>query len=144
MKPNLVGIYAGIVSPEFIAHRDRKAPSYNAGIFGADAEFPEYHQVEIDPMQTLFEGWEYDTDHSVLHLALDYKMYSQDGIHVSKPIQRAIKKGKTDALVIWRWLPEYKELQAWMQVKYEILGIVDAKEALKKLNAKNRFTFKLV
>ena len=137
----MIGTYMATVSEEFIERRDRMAPEFNAGVFGADAEFPEHHQVEIDPSQTLNEGWEYDTYHADLNLALDYKMYSKDGIHISAAIQRAIRAGKVDSLVIWRWQPYYQELKPGMKVKYEIMDVVDAKEALRKINSQNRFTF---
>lgn len=136
----MIGTYTGVVSEEFIERRDRMAPGFNAGVFGADAEFPEHHQAEVDPNQTLHEGWEYDTYNSELNLAIDYKMYSKDGIHISPKIQGAIRRGKIDSLAIWRWLPYYHELEPGLKVEYEILAIVDAKEALSKINSKNRFT----
>ena len=139
----MIGTYKAVVTAEFIERRDKMAPEFNAGIFGADAEFPEHHQAEIDPEQELHESWEYDTYHYEMDSNLDYKMYSQTGIHISKAIQRVIRKGITQKLVIWRWLPFYEELTEGMEVEYEILGIVDAKEALSKLNKENRFKFKL-
>lgn len=139
----MIGTYSATVTSEFIERRDRMAPEFNAGVFGADAEFPEHHQAEIDPEQTLNESWEYDTYHSGLGATLDYKMYAAAGIHVSAAIQRAIRSGKTEKLVIWRWKPFYAELKEGMDVEYEILGVVDAKEALSKLNRENRFTFDL-
>ena len=138
----MIGIYSGKISRAFINRRDEMAPQLNAGVFGADAEFPEHHQVEIDPEQTMNESWHYDTNHSDMG-ALDYKMYCKYGIHVSTAIQRCIREGRTDKLVIWRWLPFYSELKAGHEAAYEILGIVDAKESLSKLNSDNRFVFKL-
>lgn len=139
----MIGTYKAVVTAEFIKYRDEMSQVFNAGIFGADAEFPEHHQAEIDPEQELNESWEYDTYHYEMDSNLDYKMYSQTGIHISKAIQRVIRKGITQKLVIWRWLPFYVELTEGMEVEYEILGIVDAKEALSKLNKENRFNFKL-
>lgn len=136
----MIGTYKATVTPEFIQHRNRQAPKYNAGVFGADAEFPEHHQVTIDAEQTLHEAWEYDTYHSGMDSRLDYKMYSQAGIHISPAIQRAIKANKTDKLVIWRWI-DYTELREGMEVEYEILGIVDAKESIRNLDRHNRFEF---
>jgi len=60
----MIGIHQGVVSKEFIERRDIMAPVFNAGIFGADAEFPEHHQSEIDSMQELNETYHYDTYHS--------------------------------------------------------------------------------
>ena len=70
-------------------------------------------------------------------------MYSQKGVHISASIQKCIKEDVLDKLVIWRWLPFYTELKEGMRVKYEILAIVDAKEALNQLNEENRFKFTL-
>lgn len=137
----MIGTYKATVTPEFIQHRNRQAPKYNAGVFGADAEFPEHHQVTIDEEQILYEKWEYDTYHTGLECSMDYKMHSHSGIHVSPAIQRVITAGKTDKLVIWRWLPEYVELEAGMEVEYEILAIVDAKESIRNLDRHNRFEF---
>lgn len=135
---SVIGIYKAIVTDDFIEHRNRMAPKYNAGIFGADAEFPEMHQCKIDDDQTLYEKWHYDTYHTPTSSAWDYKMYSHAGIHISRAIQNVIMAGKTDSLVIWRWLPEYTQLEVGMEVEYEIMAIVDAKEALAKL-VDNRF-----
>ncbi len=139
----MIGIHQGVVSKEFIERRDIMAPVFNAGIFGADAEFPEHHQSEIDSMQELNETYHYDTYHSGLSASLDYKMHSQKGVHISTSIQKCIKEDVLDKLVIWRWIPFYTELKEGMRVKYEILAIVDAKEALNQLNEENRFTFPL-
>ena len=139
----MIGIYQGVVSKEFIKRRDIMAPVFKQGIFGADAEFPEHHQADIDDQQELNETYHYDTYHSGLSASLDYKMHSQKGVHISKSIQKCIKEDVLDKLVIWRWLPFYIELKEGMRVKYEILAIVDAKEALNELNEENRFTFPL-
>jgi hypothetical protein len=136
---SVIGKFKAIVTDDFIEHRDRMAPKYNAGVFGADAEFPEYHQCKTDPDQEIYKDWHYDTYHTPTSSAWDYKMHSQNGIHVSPAIQRVIKSGKTDCLVIWRWIPEYTQLEAGMEVEYEIMEIVDAKLALEKLNYDNRF-----
>ena len=39
----MIGTYTGIVTAEFIKHRDYMVsqPNWGAGIMGADAEFPE-------------------------------------------------------------------------------------------------------
>lgn len=139
----MIGIYEAVVGNTFIAHRDNMAPLYAMKEFGADAEFPEHHQAATDSMQELNETWHYDTYHAGLSKSLDYKMYSKNGVHISKDIKRVIEEGVTDELVIWRWLPSYKLLEAGMRVYYEILGLVDAKVAISQLNEKNRFTFRL-
>ena len=136
--------YKGIPTKEFIEQRDEKIAVDNNPNpdFRWDSEFPEFHQAEIDPKQTIYEGFEFDTIHEDLG-NLDYKMYSQSGVHVSKYIQRQVAAGKIDKFVVWMWVKPWEKLKEGMPVEYEILGQVDAKEAVKKINEENRFTFPL-
>ena len=137
----MIGTYSSTITKAFIERRNEMAPKFNAGVFGADAEFPEHHQVEIDPEQSVNESWHFDTYHSGIKAALDYKMYSHQGIHISTAIQRCIREGWIDKLVVWRWVPWYTELKEGMEVEYEILGLVDAKKSLSQLNRDNRFKY---
>jgi len=134
--------FKGTVSAEFIARRDKKAGGFNAGIRGADAEFIEHHQVLIDPFQSLYEGYEYDTFHSTLG-RIDYKQYSKAGIKLGEYTQRQIREGMVQYIGIWKWLPNnhWEELHEGKVVQYEILDYVDAKEALKQLNDDGRFPY---
>ena len=134
--------FKATISKDFIEHRNSIIEKRSAGIRGADSEFPEFHQCIVDKFQTLNEGWEYDTYHEILG-KIDYKQYSQAGVHISTHIQEQIKLGNIDMLGIWKWLPDNKwvELEEGMKVQYEILDYVDAKEAIKHLNEENRFTF---
>jgi len=138
----LVGTYKTTTTQKFIDHRDRRAPEYTQGIFGADCELPEHHQCEIDPKQTLHEGAAFDTTHEDLD-SLDYKLYSQEGVHLRPWIQKQISAGLIKHLVIWKWKNGYKELYLNQEVEYIILGVVDAKLALEqvKRNGNNRFDF---
>ena len=137
--------YKLIPTKEFIKQRDAKIRAdkkpENAP-FRWDAEAVEWHQVEIDPKQTMNESWHYDTNHEDLG-HVDYKMYAQAGVHVSDKIQEQIRKGNIDTLTVWMWVKPWEPLKEGVPVEYEILGHVDAKEALSKINAKKRFTFPL-
>jgi len=138
----LVGRYKGTVNQKFIDHCNRKAADYTRGIFGVECEFPEHHQCEIDPKQTLHEGATFDTTHEDLE-TLDYKLYSQEGVHVSPWIQKQIAAGRIKNLVVWKWTNGYKRLYLNDEVEYTILGVVDAKLALEhiKRNGNDRFDF---
>jgi hypothetical protein len=140
----MLGTYTGIVTAEFIKRRDYMVsqPNWKAGIRGADAEFPEWHQALIDPNQTLYEGWEWDTNH-LLYGTQDYKQFSQAGVLISPDIQKVIEQDITDNLAIWEWSNgnRWVELKEGMEVSYDIIGIRDAKECISKLNHENRFTF---
>jgi len=133
------------VDKAFIIQRDKKISKDNRPnpYFRWDSEFVEFHQVKVDKFQTLYDGYEYDTYHEILG-AVDYKMYSKSGVHVSEYIQKQIKAGKIDQLGIWMWSrPWPGPLEENQIVEYEILDYVDAKEALKHLNENNRFTYPL-
>lgn len=133
------------VDKTFIIQRDKKISEDNRPnpYFRWDSEFVEFHQVKVDKFQTLYDGYEYDTYHEILG-AVDYKMYSKSGVHVSEYIQKQIKAGKIDQLGIWMWSrPWSGPLEENQVVEYEILDYVDAKEALKRINENNRFTYPL-
>ena len=149
----MIGTYTGIVTAEFIKRRDYMVsqPNWNAGIRGADAEFPEWHQALIDPNQTLYEEWEWDTNHS-LYGTLDYKQFAKPGIKISSPIIKVIKQDKTENLPIWRWSNgnRWVELTEGMEVSYDIMGVVNARQAVDRLEnvlnpktnkIEKRFTF---
>lgn len=133
------------VDKAFIIQRNKKVNEDNRPnpYFRWDSEFVEFHQANVDKFQTLYDGYEYDTYHEILG-AVDYKMYSKSGVHVSEYIQKQIKVGKIDQLGIWmwskRWLGPLEENQV---VEYDILDYVDAKEALKHISENNRFTYPL-
>lgn len=132
----LIGRYTGIVTAEFIKSRDIQAPKLKKGIFGADSEFPEWHQCQFDPNQTLKDGIKYDTLHTILQ-KLDYKINSKDGPYISPWIQ---KEGKADYYIIWEWTHGYIELYENQTVTYDIVAIVPAKGI--KFNSENRFNLK--
>jgi hypothetical protein len=136
--------YKGIVTKEFIEQRNVKVAkdkNKKNPFFRWDSEFPEYHQVQIDKNQTLYEGFEYDTVHA--HLGnLDYKMYSKDGVHVSDYIKDKVDEGLIDYFVVWMWNKPHEKLEEGMEVEYTILGFVDAKQAVQARDSKTkRFTF---
>ena len=73
----------------------------------------------------------------------DFKQYAKSGIHVGPHPQRWVKEGKIQDFVIWKWLPNNfytGPFTLGSTVKFEILGIVDAKEALQTLE-ENRFAY---
>jgi hypothetical protein len=143
----MLGTYTGIVTEEFIKRRDYMVsqPNWNAGIRGADAEFPEWHQALIDPNQTLHEGWEWDTNH-LLYETLDYKQFAKPGVKISPAIKKMIEQGRTKNLPIWRWSNGnlWVELKEGMEVSYDIIGVVNARQALYRLkNVRNPKTNKM-
>ena len=143
--------FKGIVTQEFIDRRDAIVAKRKAGrdkhvpikdlIRRWDSEFPEHHQVSIDPKQTLYEGWKIDVIHEVFKRT-DYKLYAKAGVHVSNEIQKVAIAGEVDTFAIWTWTRGYKPLVAGMEVEYDILGHVNAQEAVKKIK-NNRFPFPL-
>lgn len=154
----LLGKYKAKVTKDFIESRNKKIAGAlknpkNAGkkeedfYYRWDAELPEYHQSIIDDLQELYEGFEYDTTHQILK-NLDYKQDSYAGVHVSDYIQEQIDEGNIQYLVIWKWLPNNKHhvLIEESVVEYEIVAIVDAKEAreLLKKSTNNRFKWREV
>lgn len=135
-----LGPHHGKACSTFVSQRNINAPRYKMGIFGADCEFPEFHQSQIDPDQTLYKGWHYDTNHRVLG-HLDYKLLSSKGVHVSDSIKKQIANGNIQYLVIWKWKHQYKEIYLNQEVEYILLGIVDAKLALEHLKSANYFDY---
>ena len=137
--------YRYIPTQEFITQRNAKIKAdknQKTAPFRWDAEAVEWHQCDIDPKQTMYEGWHYDTNHDDLG-HVDYKMYAKAGVHVSEAIQRQIREGNIDTLIVWQWtLPWRDPLKEGMPVDYDILGQIDAKEAFNKIDTKtNRFIF---
>ena len=102
-----MSLYKGKVAKEFIVRRDERiAEDKRSNVdpyFQWDCEFVEWHQAKVDPFQTLYDGYEYDTTHKVLG-NIDYKIYSKAGVHVSPYIQKQILEGKIDKLGIWMWV----------------------------------------
>ena len=132
----LIGRYTAVITAEFIKHRNIRARKLSKKIFGADSEFPEWHQCQIDPNQTLKDGIKYDTLHNVLQ-KLDYKSNSKDGQFVSPWIQ---ENGTADYYIIWEWTHGYIKLYENQTVTYDIVAIVPNKGI--KFNSKNRFNLK--
>lgn len=137
-------IFKAVVSKEFINRRQLRVNKDKRNdvnpYFQWDCEFVEFHQCEVDPQQTVYKGYEYDTVHEEFG-NLDYKLYSKAGVHISPYIQRQIRKGLIDHLVIWRWENGYKQLTEGAEVEYNIIGTIPAKFVLDKLNAENRFDY---
>ena len=147
------GVYESVVTHEFIERRD----AIIAGILkkGKDTkldlirryncEWPEHHQATIDPNQTLYEGNQYDTIHTKLGNC-DYKQYAKIGIHIGKFIQKQVNNNKIDNFVIWKWYPNNWSvtLEENKNVTYEIIGVINAKFALKFLDHGDRFPYEEV
>lgn len=137
--------FKAIPSKAFITQRNQKVArdSRDNPYFFWDSELPEWHQCEIDPKQTMNTSWHWDTVHEELG-NIDYKLFSQAGVHVSDAIQRQVKEGNIDYFGVWMWATRHQQLQEGVEVEYDLLGYVDAKEAIKKINkATNRFKFNL-
>ena len=135
----------GTPDSDFIRMRDKKSKTMKMGVMGADCEFPEYHQSIVDPKQTYYYGYQYDTMHED-YGELDYKQYSAKGIHVSEYTKKQIESGKVKYIVVWKWFNNnvWKQLEEGVSVGYEICGMVDAVEALKQLDKKtHRFPYPL-
>lgn len=98
--------------------------------FRFDCEWPEHHQCLIDPRQRLHEGFAFDVIDEGLG-NVDYKIYSQNGIHVSDYIAEQVIKGKINYFCIWTWCnyPD-RPLKEGDEVDYKILGHVRADHAL--------------
>lgn len=121
---------------DFIKERDKKANLWSPR--RADAEFPEWHQVLIDPLQEKYfnkKGEVYDAD--VVHKKLgicEYKQFAKAGFKISNNTEKAIIAGIVEKIIVWRWSNNnrWDPLQEGKSVGYDIVGIVDAKEALEK------------
>ena len=124
---------------DFIKERDKKGPDYKAGFRGADAEFPEYHQIQIDSkLKKYFDenGKVYDAD--VIHedgWNGEFKQYAKVGFQISKNTEKAIAKfakdNKEHKIIVWKWSNNnrWDPLEEGKSVGYEIIGTVDAREA---------------
>ena len=127
--------FMAVPDKDFIKERDKKAPKYNAGSRGADAEFPEWHQIQIDPLQEKYfdeNGKVYDAD--VIHKThgiCEYKQYAKDGFQLSENTVESIQKKIAKKIIVWRWSNNnrWDPLEEGKSVGYEIMGIVDAQEA---------------
>ncbi len=133
--------YRGKVDKEFIQRRDELVAQDNrAGLnpyFQWDCEFPEQHQAKIDSFQTLYDGYEFDTVHKMLG-NVDYKIYSKEGVKLSRYIQKQIRAGKIDKICIWMWSKPYRRLEEGNTVEYEILDFVDAQQCLERLECDSK------
>ena len=142
----MIKTYTATVFQDFIDRRQERIDEDDRTdvnpYFQWDAEFVEWHQSITDPMQAMYEGYEYDTTHEV-YGNLDYKMYSKEGVKVSSYIQKQIADGKIKHLVVWKWTDGYKQLYLNQEIRYTILGIVSAEEALTKI-VNGRFNFEEV
>ena len=138
--------YKGIPDSTFIKNRDIKKEVYEKGIRGADCEFPEYHQGQVDDKQTNYlESVEIDNIHTKYRV-LDYKQFAKAGVHLSQFTQNQIREGKINYIVVWKWADNnrYKTLVEGESVGYEILAYVPAKWALANLDkTTNRFPFEI-
>ena len=138
--------FKGTPDSTFIKNRDIKKEVYEKGIRGADCEFPEYHQGQIDDKQTNYlESVEIDNTHTEYGV-LDYKQFAQAGVHLSKFTQKQIKEGKINYIAVWKWPGnnQYKTLVEGESIGYEVLEYVPAKWALANLDkTTNRFPFKI-
>ena len=135
----------GTPDSDFIRMRNKKSKTMKMGVMGADCEFPEYHQSIVDPKQTYYYGFQYDTMHED-YGELDYKQYSHKGIHISEYTKTQIESGKVKYIVVWKWFDNnvWKQLEEGVSVGYEICGMVDAVEALRQLDKKtHRFPYPL-
>ena len=138
--------FKGIPDSTFIKNRDIKKEVYEKGIRGADCEFPEYHQGQVDDEQTNYlESVEIDNIHTKYRV-LDYKQFAKAGVHLSQFTQNQIREGKINYIVVWKWADNnrYKTLVEGESVGYEILAYVPAKWALANLDkTTNRFPFEI-
>ena len=126
--------FTATVHKEFIELRNKrvKGDKRRNPYFFWDSEFVEHHQALINPNQTLVETWKYDCDDKLLG-RVDYKMNAQIGVKISSPIQKVVKENGVDKFIIWQWAKGWTKLEVGMEVEYDIMGVVDAKEACKYL-----------
>ena len=139
------GVYTSVASPEFIKRRD-KFIGDGDDYYRKDAEFPEWHISEHLPHVSLNESWQWDTDDDKFPRN-DLKQNSKNGVHISYPVEKNIRRGIVKYLTIWEWHPNNRHRKVVLGESYtwEILGIVDAKEALNRMNPiTRRFTFNCV
>ena len=140
--------FKGTPDSTFIKNRDKNVESgqYDAGIRGADCEFPEYHQGQVDDKQTThLDSYIIDNTHTDLGV-LEYKQFAKAGVKMKSFTQKQIRENKIDYIVVWRWSNNnrYKTLVEGESIGYEILEYVDAKWALANLDkTTNRFPFEI-
>ena len=138
--------FKGVPDSTFIKNRDKKKDDYEAGIRGADCEFPEYHQGQVDDKQTNhLTSIAIDNTHTDLGV-LEYKQFSKAGVKMNSYTQKQIRENNIDYIVVWRWSDgnRYKTLVENEPIGYEILEYVDAKWALENLDKEtNRFPFEI-
>ena len=143
----MIGHYKAVVTADFIKQRDKKiAEDFRTDVnpcFQWDCEFVEWHQCQIDPNQIMYDGYEFDTIHTIYN-NIDYKLYAKQGVKLSKYIQNQIINKTIDNIAVWKWtLPYKKGLYINQIIEYDILGIVPAQQALKMLrkNEYNEYRF---
>lgn len=142
------------VAQKHIDIQKNASQTYNgSNLFRGACELPEYHQCDIDPKQKLYQpvGKERvrvaDTTHDD-YGNCDYKSDSKEGVKLSEFTQKNIENGKINTIVVWKWVngPKYEYgylVRPGQKLSYEILGWIDAKEALKLLDkSTGRFKYK--
>lgn len=140
--------FKGTPDSTFIKNRDKNAESgdYDAGIRGADCEFPEYHQGQVDNKQTTYlDSYVIDNTHTDLGV-LEYKQFAKAGVKMNSFTQEQIEKDNINYIAVWRWSDNnrYKTLVEGESISYEVLEYVPAKWALANLDkTTNRFPFKI-
>ena len=123
--------------------RERAEKSYQSGKRDLDlmserrrweAEFPEYHQCQVDSKQEVYWGFQYDTIHEDLG-EMEYKQFAKKGVKLSPYAQDRIKDGTVKYIVVWKWADgnRWTPLEANKQANYEICGYVEANRALELL-----------
>ena len=139
------GIFSGNVTGEFIEQRWQKINSMRGedtemNLYRRwDSEFPEWDICNHDVGHTLHVGYHYDTNH-VEYGRCDFKYAAKNGAHISEWIQKQIRNGKIDTIVLWRWLtPWERPLKLNEFVSYEILEYIPAKVVLSSINEENRY-----
>lgn len=140
------GIFSGIVTEEFINHRDKRVASTvkKEGVSEIsalrrwDSEFAEWDIVNQNIGHTIYKGFEYDTIHSE-YGRCDFKYLAKNGAKVSAYPQRQIREGTTDTIVLWRWISPWKPLKLGEFISYEILHYISAKKVLANLNEDSRY-----
>ena len=84
--------FRGVPDSTFIKNRDKKKDDYEAGIRGADCEFPEYHQGQVDDKQTNhLTSIAIDNTHTDLGV-LDYKQFAKAGVKMESFTQEQIRE----------------------------------------------------
>ena len=143
------GIYTGVVPEEFIEHRNGKvATTVDRSELNKyrrwDSEFPEWDIVNHIKGFTRYPGNDHDID-CVTYNQLDFKIFAKIGVKVNTYPVEQVLKGNINYFAVWKWvIPWEIPLKANQETQYEILGLVDAKEAinaLQKVPNKNEYRF---